>query len=458
MIRQNVGSAGATSRLPWIIATVAVAALCVGTAHAEVPLSFKVIPSDGAANDGFGGTVSLDGDTLLVGSAANDSNGAAYVYDRNLGGAENWGEVKKLTASDGAVNDRFGTSVDLSGDIGLVGAILSTSATEKGAAYLFSRNLGGSDNWGELKKLTASDGAIHDQYGAAVTVDGTTAIVGAFNQGNSGLPGVFDGTGAAYVYYKDSGGADNWGEVKKITAATPEGESRFGRSLSLHGDSVVIGAPNENTSASDSGSVFVFDRNEGGADNWGQVKEIIPADIAGRDSYGASVDIYGDRIIVGSLADDDLGSASGSAYIFERNEGGANNWGQVKKLLASDGAAGDSFGRSVALFGDYALVGSVGDGGAPDPAPESSGAAYLYYRNEGGPGAWGEVGKFVASERVLLDFFGASVAVQGNTIVVGASRDDGHGSAYIRTIPEPSSVVLAALGLLGTLAYLRRKV
>jgi len=146
------------------------------------PLEIKLTASDGAVGDRFGESVSISGDLAIVGAYDGDlsSSGSAYIFARNLGGPDNWGELKKLTASDGAARDAFGFSVSISGDLAMVGANLS------GSAYIFARNQGGNDNWGELKKLTASDGVVGDRFGESVSISGDLAIVGDHRDDNNG--------------------------------------------------------------------------------------------------------------------------------------------------------------------------------------------------------------------------------------------------------------------------------
>jgi len=156
------------------------------------------------------------------------------------------------------------------------------------------------------------------------------------------------------------GGANNWGQVAKPTAIGIATFSQFGISVSISGDTITVGANQDDDAGSGSGSAFVFDRNQGGANNWGQVAKLTASDAAAGDFFGTSVSIFGDTITVGATRDNDAGTSSGSAYVFDRNQGGANNWGQVAKLTASDAAANDFFGKSVSISGDTITVGSSG--------------------------------------------------------------------------------------------------
>jgi hypothetical protein len=234
-----------------------------------------------------------------------------------------------------------------------------------GSAYIFSRDQGGADNWGQVKKLLPSDGAAGDYFGRSVSISGDAAIVGTMWD---------DDNGSAYIFSRDQGGADNWGEVKKLLPGDGAGSDHFGGSVSISGDTAIVAANGDDDNGSGSGSAYIFSRDQGGADNWGQVKKLLPGDGAAGVWFGASVSISGDTAIVGARWDDDNGSSSGSAYIFSHDQGGADNWGEVKKLLASDGAAGDEFGYSVSISGDTAIVGAMWD----DDNGNNSGSAYVY--------------------------------------------------------------------------------
>jgi hypothetical protein len=164
--------------------------------------------------------------------------------------------------------------------------------------------------------------------------------------------------------------------------------------VSISGDTVVVGANGDDDNGSDSGSAYIFGRDQGGADAWGQVAKLTASDGASGDQFGSiGFDQRRHRRRRG-LWDDDNGSDSGSAYVFGRDQGGADAWGQVAKLTASDGASGDSFGRSVSISGDTVVVGAYGD----DDNGSDSGSAYIFSRDQGGADAWGQVAKLTASD------------------------------------------------------------
>jgi hypothetical protein len=378
----------------------------------------KLLASDGAESDQYGMSVSISGDYAVVGAYRDDDNGtnsgSVYVFSRNEGGTDAWGSVAKLTASDGAKDDYFGISVSIYGEDIIVGANSNNdSGSNSGSAYVFSRNQGGDNMWGEVVKLTASDGTGYDQFGYSVSISGDDAVVGMFGDSTN--------IGAAYVFSRNQSGADAWGEVAKLTASDGAAEDKFGWSVSISGDYAAVGAKGNDDGASNTGSAYVFSRNQDGTDAWGQVKKLNATGGAWNDEFGYSVSISGDNLVVGVYKDDDNGSDSGSAYVFSRNQGGDNTWGKVTKLLSSDGAWSDKFGYSVSISGDSILVGAYQD--------DSMGSAYLFSRNVGGTDTWGEVTKLSAADGAGADWFGGSVSISGEYAVIGAHLDDDLGSA-----------------------------
>ena len=224
----------------------------------------------------------------------------------------------------------------------------------------------------------------------------------------------------------------------KLTASDAAAGDWFGYSVSISGDSALVGAVGNADAGRDSGSAYIFQRNQGGANAWGEVAKLTASDAALGDHFGRSVGIWGDLAIVGAYGKDDAGRNSGSAYIYQRGQGGANAWGELAKLTASGAAPGDQFGFSVGIWGDLALVGAYLDA----DAGRESGSAYIFQQKQGGANAWGELVKITASDGARFDAFGESVSISGDSAIVGAFRnadaDVGRfsGSAYIYT-PEP---------------------
>ena len=263
------------------------------------------------------------------------------------------------------------------------------------------------DPWFEQAKLSASDAANGDLFGWSVAVAGDTAVVGApFDNTVAGTD-----AGSAYVFVR-SGGA--WTQQAKLRASDAANGDLFGVSVAVAGDTAVVGAYDDNTVAGvDAGSAYVFVRS-GGA--WTQQAKLTASDAANGDAFGISVAVAGDTAVVGAYADDTVaGGDAGSAYVFVRS-GGA--WTQQAKLTASDAANGDAFGISVAVAGDTAVVGASYD---DTVAGTDAGSAYVFV---GSGGVWTQQAKLTASDAANGDAFGISVAVAGDTAVVGARFDD----------------------------------
>ncbi|MFT5913209.1 MAG: hypothetical protein ACI9XO_004756 [Paraglaciecola sp.] len=395
----------------------------------------KATASDAAINDGFGYNILVSGDYAIVGTPNDADNGfdsgSAYILKKDQGGTDNWGQLQKITASDGAAYDYFGVSVSVSGDYAIVAAHADDdNGGESGSAYIFKKDQGGTDNWGQVKKITASDAAAGDLFGISVSISGDYVIVGAFQDDDNGGE-----SGSAYIFKKDQGGTDNWGQLQKITASDAAANDKFGNSISVSGDYVIVGAFQDDDNGGNSGSAYIFKKDQGGTDNWGQLQKITASDAAANDKFGNSISVSGDYVIVGANGDE---SSSGSAYIFKEDQGGTDNWGQLQKITASDAAANDYFGQSVSVSGDYVIVGANQD----DDNSSNSGSAYIFKKDQGGTDNWGQLQKITASDAAADDDFGWSVSVSGDYVIVGARYDDDNGSSSGSTYIFKSSVVL----------------
>jgi uncharacterized repeat protein (TIGR01451 family) len=384
----------------------------------------------GAAFELFGSSVSVFGDTAVIGAERDATSGgmdagAAYVFVRSGAG---WTEQQKLVASDGDAGSFFGASVSLSGDTLVVGAPLATApGGSAGAAYVFVRS---GTTWSEQQKLVASDGASGDFFGASLSISGDRAVVGAYRDATAGG---FD-AGSAYVFVR---AGSTWSEQQKVVASDGAAFDNFGFSVSISGSTFVVGAfQDDNANGANAGSARVF---VGSGGTWSEQQTLLSSDGAAADFFGYSVSIDGDTVLAGAYGDDTAGGANaGSAYVFVRS---GLVWSEQQKVAASDGGQDDELGRAVAIFGDTALIGaSFEDGGAPN-----AGAAYVFVRS--GP-TWGQHQKLQAPDGAATDLFGESVAVHGDTVVVGALSDDtpadgpDAGSAHVFRLQLQSDLVV----------------
>jgi hypothetical protein len=323
-------------------------------------LQAKLTASDGTAPDLFGVRVAVDGDTVAVSAQMSfaDDRGAAYVFTR---AGTTWTQQAKLTASDGAANDIFGSGLDLDGDTVVAGSFRDDIGlnTNQGSAYVFTR---AGTTWTEQAKLTASDGAANDDFGVRVAVDGNTVVAGAW-QDDIGATN----QGSAYVFTRVG---TNWTEEAKLTASDGAADDLFGLDVAVDGDTALLGAFQDDVGATNQGSAYVFTR---ALTTWTEEAKLTASDGEGNDLFGQAVALEGDTAVAGAFADD-IGSNTdqGSAYVFTRS---GSTWTQGPKLIASDGAASDQLAVSVAVHGISVLAGANLDDIVPNT---NQGSAYVF--------------------------------------------------------------------------------
>ncbi len=268
----------------------------------------------------------------------------------------------------------------------------------------------------ELAKLLAPDGGLEDYFGHAAAISGTTAVVAMQYDDDSG-----ENTGAVYVFQRED---SQWTQQAKLTAADAGPSDLFGASVAIEGDTIVVGAPEDDdeTFGPNSGSAYVF-RFDG--ESWVQQGKLIAADAAADALFGKSVAISGDTVVIGTVGYDLTTEYAGSAYVFHSD---GSKWTQQAKLFVDDGADADLFGLSVATDGDVALIAAPYD----DEGGRESGSVYVFRRDGK---EWTQEQKLIAADAEPRDYFGWSVAIDGETVLIGASRDDDRGedsgSAYV---------------------------
>ena len=255
-------------------------------------------------------------------------------------------------------------------------------------------------------KIRASDTLAGDLFGNSVAMSGGTAIVGAPLDGDLGM-----GAGSSYLFDTVTGN-----QTATLTALDTAPGDRFGRSVAISGTTAIVGAWGSDAAGEDAGSAYLFDTVTGL-----QIGRLTADDAAAQDWFGFSVAISGAVAVVGAMGDDDAGAESGSAYLFDLTEGE-----QIAKLTASDAEPGERFGMCVAVSGTTVIVGSSLD----DDAGDGSGAAYLFDAVSGE-----QIAKLTADDAAPGDGFGYSVAIDGTTAIIGATREFGMGqgarSAYL---------------------------
>ncbi|MCG8448483.1 MAG: FG-GAP repeat protein [Pirellulales bacterium] len=363
--------------------------------------SHKLTATGGGSDDRFGAAVAIRGNTALVGARLNDGSGsqagAAYLFNADTGLQQ-----QQLVPNDIEAGDEFGFSTALSDTLALVGAPLEdASGTNAGAAYLFDMS------GNQQAKLPTSFLTGGEQFGYSVAIDGDIAVVGAL-----GATSTSNVTGVAYVYEKISG---NWQQTTMLKANDPTGGDQFGWSVALDGSTAIVGSRDANDYAA---TAYVFDVTSGA--QLKKLSAIDAGDIADVDpSGGSAVAISGNLALVGTADEAE------AAYLFQYDDV-LQDWLFYEKLTASDGATGDLFGKSVGLSGQTAVVGAYQE----SEIGQFAGAAYFFNASTGN-----QIDKVTAFDGAQFDSFGYSVAVDGQGAVVGAnfgSTGGGiTGSAYL---------------------------
>ncbi len=412
-----------------------------------------------STEDFFGTSLAVSEDTLVVGAPFEDSgidgtyvsdSGSVFVF-RRIGAT--WIQEAHLKASNAEHNDHFGGSVALSGNTLVVGANAEDSqamgvdrdesnndVSNSGAAYVFHRE---GDTWSQQAYLKASNTGIDAQFGTSVSVHGDLIVVGASREASGGQ-GVnasqfgndAPNSGAAYVFHRDGG---NWSQEAYLKASNAGGNDSFGFAISLHEDTLVVGAIAESSSATGvnssiddnarelSGAVYVF-RRESGA--WSEEAYLKASNTGSGDLFGVSVAVHVDTIVVGAAHEDGIAGVqtdnsveqSGAAYVFHRT---GSTWIQEAYLKASNSSADFYFGFSVATHNDTVIVGAPGelsnatgiDGSQNNSGLTQSGAVYVYHRDSG---VLSQVSYVKASNTGQTDTFGRSVALSGELLYCGA--------------------------------------
>lgn len=397
----------------------------------------KVVASDRGAEDIFG-RVAISGDYAIVGAQAEDEDatggntlsnaGAAYILKKNAG---TWTLVQKIVASDRGANDSFGHRVAISGDYVIVSSMFDDEDATggntlggSGSSYIF-QNIAGT--WLQVKKIVASDRDAGDTFGSSVAISGTYAIVGARSESEDASgENTLDMAGSAYVFKNNNG---NWNQVQKIVASERGASDWFGWSVAMSGDYAIIGAQREDhdvlegNMVFEAGSAYIFHNVAG---TWSQVQKIVASDRGSQDRFGWDVAISDNHAIVGAYWEDE--DLEGANHLTDAGsayifKNFAGSWLEIQKIVASDRGYEDFFGHSVAISGDYIVVGAMfEDEGTPGSLSFSdAGSAYIY-RNVSGN--WTEVQKIAAEDREDYDWFGTSVAISADYVFVGALNED----------------------------------
>ncbi len=397
---------GKRTERPIVVLTLWLFVICAVAGYAQ-PGQTLLLPSDGAENDQAGRDVAVFGDFCVVGANYEDNEkgvdaGAAYVFRRD---GDTWIQEAKLVASDGAANDMFGYSVDISDSTILVGSCWDDDAgAESGSAYIFERQDGA---WVQSAKLTAGDAAADDRFGIEVETSDGYALVGAFFDDDKG-----NRSGSAYIFKRTAPGV--WVQQTKLIAADGAPEDWFGTDLSLHGADAAVGVRLRDEGTENAGAVYVYHRS---GETWTLQAKLTADDTTSGREFGVPC-IFGNTLVVGAPYDDENGTDAGAVYVFERSR---NVWTQKAKYTAGDRRAGGHFGAGVFLSETHLIVGAYLDdeGGIQDAGSlyvfEKEGSRYL------------QTARITDSGLTADEQFGLNVSVHGDWITTGARYSDSQG-------------------------------
>jgi hypothetical protein len=387
--------------------------VCTSATIADWSQLTKLIPNDINPGDEFGWSVDVDGDTIIAGTyqddAAIEDSGSAYVFVRN---GDVWTQQAKLVPDDVDAYDRFGYSVSVDGDTAVIGTYQDdVAAINSGSAYVFARD---GNTWTQRAKLVPDTPSAYKLFGRSVSVDGDTIVVGA----DGDPPGDIN-SGSAYVFVRDG---DTWTQQAEIAAPDYSSGNGFGVSVSLDGDNVLIGDSRDSVGNDANGSAYVFTRS---GTTWALQSQLLSSDPSEDAEFGIAVSLSGDTALIGAHKDDNGAVDTGSAYVFVRN---GNTWTQQTKIIPSEFAEDNQFGSSVALYGDTAFIGVPGN----NKSEMDAGNAYVFTRSGT---TWTQQTKLTPPDMTESGFFGISAALDDGIGVIGAYHDDEagflSGSVYI---------------------------
>jgi hypothetical protein len=382
-----------------------------------------------------GPAVAISGNVIVVGSQYGQQ---ASVYVSQNGDWKDAVETATLYASDEMECDLFGTSVSISGDTIVVGDPEDNCiGSQTGAAYVFVKPSGGwSGNLTETAKLTASGALADAAVGMSVSIDGDAIIAGAPGTYSVGV------NGAAYVWVKPPGGWSSTTQTAELTASDAVAGDLFGNSVSISGGAAVVGSPYLHSNHNHEGAAYVFVEPASGWANATQNAELIASDPLAYGSLGISVGISGQTVVAGAYADVGSNVAQGAAYVFVEPSGSWRDTTQVAKLTASDGHFDDLFGTSVAIDGNLIIAGSIYFSRASHRNTSvfwREGAAYVFQKPAGGWTDMTQTAQLNGADARYDTEFGTSVALGGQVVAVGVpngNRNPGAGYVFSPFAPQ----------------------
>ncbi len=391
MRQMSLRAFGRQMRLAMAFRSAFVPTLLALPLHAQEVL---VLPPGETAHE-LGWAIAADHDRVLAGAPGSN---AAHVFER---ASAEWVWAARLESAWTVGDERFGCSVALAEDLALVGALAASDAgPASGAAYVFQRTCSG---WIERARLLAPDAAAGHAFGESVALDAERAFVGAYR-----ADGAAAGSGAVYLFQRHG---DAWRFEKKLFAAAGAREDRFGKSIALDGDRLLVTA----FFAEQSGAAYLYERDAG---EWRETERLLPVGVAAGDFYGISCALRGKFALVGADGDDLTGLDAGAVHLFEQ---AGRSWQPIATLRPPIASSHAWFGFSVALDTTRILAGAP-FAGDEDP----SGSAWLFRTSDAAPGRSTRLDD-PAGEQI-----GWSVALTTNCALAGAPATPAiHGSGAV---------------------------
>ena len=382
----------------------------------------KLQPADLNRGDCFGSAVTIDGEKAIVGARlANKGNG------HNSGSIytfqlENgqWQQTQNISPEDIQRQDVFGNSVAISGNTAIVGTHFASTEGRPGAGCVYVFQWK-NGQWQQTQKIQPSDLEAGEHFGCSVAISGEIAIVGAYGAKGENGTEESENTGKAYIFQWEN---DNWEQKQQLKPNDLERGDCFGHSVSIDGSLTIIGAYGADIKQNlDVGSAYIYELKNG---QWQQQAKLQPTDLQQGDSFGISVGISENYAIVGTyFADSENSKYAGSAYIFQLEN---CQWRQKQKLQPPDLGSRNYFGYSVAISGTMAIVGAYG---VNAQGVSYTGSAYIFELENG---EWQQIKKLLPSDLRSRDCFGCSVAVSGDIAIIGAYNADAQASQDVGSV------------------------
>jgi len=377
--------------------------------HDNWGLSQTLMGSDSSGGNGFGYSVSIKNNTILVGAIKSEKKGSGtiYLFEKNNQVKNSWKEQKKIALLDEKGKNQRSCNIILEDKLAFVGACGYTVNRRYscGSVYVLQKDVDGSNDWKEIQNIVPPDYKSGYRFGKTFSLADDKLLIG--RPGDDA-----QGHGSAYIYqYNDV--EQKWNQVQKFGDQRSSVGDRYGWSTSIDKDYLVIGAPEVDNGIMNTGAVYIHHKHAGGRDNWGLIKTITLAHAKTRTNFGNLVSIKDNTILVGSKKD---------AYIFEKDAGGINNWAQVKEIKYP---ARNPFGGKIVMQNSNILISN------PHANDRERGSVSLYNKDFGGTNNWGEIKRFTAPDNEAADRFGKNISMSGDLICVGTGRNLVNQSVYI---------------------------